>query len=227
MKKVLALTIILFICLVFYYLWDSKRVIKSDYQKTIDIIDECIKKSSSDDYDETYYIDAYSNDDDKKIITIYMSINSKENQDRILNLKGINKKYITFEQKPVDKTYKHLVIGEESNIEKNSDYISIKGKVKNTGLTLLLKNTSDHTLYYGQDYYIEILIDNKWYKIVAFDTWNSILYSLNSGEDKEIEVRWKSTYGKLEPATYRIVKPYNDSLAESFHRYLTVEFTVK
>ncbi len=223
-KNILTFAIIFFVCLIFYYMWDQNRVVKSDYAQTYDILNKCATDS-----DTIYYIQGMSADDDKKIITVYLSINSKENQDRIKNIKGVNKKYINFEQKPVDKTYKHLVIGGKSLIELDKSNIMSfkKGTIKNTGLTLVLNNKDYDFIYYGEEYSMEIMIDNEWYTIVVNQFFTDPLYSLKKDSIKEIKINWKYVYGKLEPGKYRIVKKFNTDLSESFNKYMACEFTIK
>ena len=223
-KNVLIVAIIFFICLIIYYMWDQNRVVKSDFTKTYDILNECATNS-----DTIYYIQSMSVDNAKQIITINLSINSKENQERIKNIKGVNKKYISFEQKPVDKTYNHLVIGGKSLIELDeSNIMSVKkGTIKNTGLTLVLNNKSYDMVYFGEEYSMEIMIDNEWHTIIANQLFTEPLYSLEKDSKKEIELEWKDVYGELEPGKYRIVKRFSINLLESFNRYMACEFTIK
>ena len=223
-NNIIIVAIIFFVCLIFYYMWDQNRVVKSDYAQTYDILNKCATNS-----DTIYYIQGMSADDDKKIITVFLSINSKENQDRIKNIKGVNKKYINFDKKPVDKTYKHLVIGDKSLIELDKSNIMRfkKGTIKNTGLTLVLNNKDYDFVYYGEEYSMEIMIDNEWHTIIANQFFTEPLYSIKKDSKKEIELNWKDVYGKLEPGKYRIVKRFSINLSDSFSRYMACEFTIK
>ena len=37
-------------------------------------------------------------------------------------------------------------------------------------------------------------------------TWNSVIYTIKSGEEKELYIDWSLGYGKLKSGTYRLAK---------------------
>lgn len=37
-------------------------------------------------------------------------------------------------------------------------------------------------------------------------TWNSVIYTIKTGEEKELYIDWSLGYGELKSGTYRLVK---------------------
>lgn len=96
------------------------------------------------------------------------------------------------------------------------------------GLTLIIKNDGDMTLYYSNPYHIEVYSDGyfktlNFLKDVAF---NLPLYNININESKEIQINWIYEYDKLPKGKYRLVKEFsykeNDNYI-SFNKYLEFE----
>ena len=57
------------------------------------------------------------------------------------------------------------------------------------------------------------IITNKWKREPSLFpltreplTWNAVIYSLKSGEEKELYIDWSLGYGELKSGTYRLVK---------------------
>ena len=80
---------------------------------------------------------------------------------------------------------------------------------------------------FGEEYSMEIMIDNEWHTIIANQAFTEPLYSIKKDSKKEIELNWKDVFGELEPGKYRIVKRFSINLLESFNRYIACEFTIK
>jgi hypothetical protein len=121
-----------------------------------------------------------------------------------------------------------FTIGEKSDIEIiNSDVsLSIKDEsITSTGLTFILENNSSNDITYDETYELEIKEDNSWYKINVQLDFNSPEYILKSGNFKEIEINWKSGYGKLSKGEYRFVKKIVDGTDKKI--YLVDYFTIK
>ena len=78
------------------------------------------------------------------------------------------------------------------------------------GATFLIKNTTDEEYAYGPTYTIEKYENHTWKEIDTLTgeplTWNSIVYSLKSHEEKEFIIDWSLGYGELKSGTYRLVK---------------------
>lgn len=62
-------------------------------------------------------------------------------------------------------------------------------------LALLFGNTGEYTNIFGSSYFIEIKIDDQWYKmpfIIDFNnTWNMEAYDLGNNSEKEWQVNWE------------------------------------
>lgn len=88
-------------------------------------------------------------------------------------------------------------------------------KIKNdtitsNGLTIILKNNSEYDYSYGLDYFLEKLVDGNWIEVKTITgeplTWNSVAYSLKAGEEKEIVLDFKYSYGELSTGMYKVIK---------------------
>ncbi len=93
--------------------------------------------------------------------------------------------------------------------------MSVKnGTVSSTKLTVVFENKSSSNCIYGEEFWLEKKINDKWYRVpVAIDGnygFNSIGYDLSSGGESEWKVDWEWLYGKLETGEYRIVKRIMD-----------------
>ena len=108
--------------------------------------------------------------------------------------------------------------------------LSIKeGTLTNEGATLILTNNSDKNYQYGYPYTIEIMKDGKWHYINVQLDFIMPALQLLANETKEIELNWKSGYGKLAEGTYRIIKSIDyekeEGQYETFN--VAVEFTIE
>lgn len=78
------------------------------------------------------------------------------------------------------------------------------------GATFIIKNTTDEEYSYGPPYTIEKFDNGIWKELRTLSgeplTWNSVIYSIKSGEEKEIYIDWCLGYGELKSGTYRLVK---------------------
>lgn len=111
--------------------------------------------------------------------------------------------------------------------------MSVKdGTLTPKGATIILKNNTDKAYWYEPAYNIEKKEDNKWSEIILDEplTWNSVIFILEPGEEKEISIEWSNTgYGILEKRQYRLIKKNfreKESLSENgFEIY--AEFEIK
>jgi len=110
-------------------------------------------------------------------------------------------------------------------VEMNDISFSIKeDTLTRSSVTLILKNNSDKSLYFGDPYEVEVYKDSSWRKIEADMYFTMPLYELESGEEKEITFNWEHGYGRLNRGKYRIIKDVYFEYEEKF--YIGCEFTI-
>lgn len=109
----------------------------------------------------------------------------------------------------VDDMLKH----NESTKQKivGSILLEVKEDTRTTkGATFIIRNTTKEEYAYGQTYTIEKFNNENWKELDTLTgeplPWNEVLYTLKSGEEKELYVDWSLGYGELESGTYRLVK---------------------
>lgn len=78
------------------------------------------------------------------------------------------------------------------------------------GAAFIIKNTTNEEYSYGPTYTIEKLENKSWKELETLTgellTWNSVIYTIKSGEEKEIYIDWSLGYGELKSGSYRLVK---------------------
>lgn len=131
-----------------------------------------------------------------------------------------------------DERLKHNESTEHKNI--GSVLLEVKEDTRTSkGATFIIRNTTDEEYGYGPVYTIERFENQTWKEIDTLNgeplTWNSIVYSLKAGEEKEIIIDWSLGYGELKSGTYRLVKndlrKSNSSESRTYTVY--VEFDIK
>lgn len=120
-------------------------------------------------------------------------------------------------------------IGNKSDVQisQNDVSLSVKnGTLKNTSVTLVLKNDSNKLLHYDEVYEIEIKQNNEWHKINAELYFNAPLWEVEQNKSEELELKWEHGYGKLAKGDYRIVKEvyFENESEQKF--YISAEFTI-
>ena len=121
-------------------------------------------------------------------------------------------------------------VGDKSDVQISDNGVSLSikdGTLKNTGGTLVLKNSIDSTLFYDDVYEMEIRQDNEWHKINIEANFNGPLWELKENSQEDIELNWEHIYGKLVPGEYRIVKEVYFENEEDQKFYIAVEFEIK
>lgn len=120
-------------------------------------------------------------------------------------------------------------VGSKSDVQimQSDILLSVKeGTLKNTGVTLILKNDSNKLLRYDEVYKIEIKQNNEWHKINAELNFNEPLWGVEQNKSQELELKWEYGYGKLAKGEYRIIKEvYFENEAEQKF-YISAEFTI-
>ena len=115
------------------------------------------------------------------------------------------------------------IISTDKNVE-----LSIKeDSLTSRGVTLILTNNTNKLLHYDEEYVIEIKDNDDWYVIDNDFFVNNPLWDVEKNSKKEIELNWKSSYGKLKKGKYRIIKKvFFEDESESYF-YISVEFSIK
>ena len=108
-----------------------------------------------------------------------------------------------------DEIIKHTGNTEQKNV--GSVLMEVKEDTRTSkGATFIIKNTTDEEYAYGPTYTIEKFENQVWTEIDTLTgeplTWNSIVYSLKTHEEKEFIIDWSLGYGVLKSGTYRLVK---------------------
>ena len=96
------------------------------------------------------------------------------------------------------------------------------------GATFIIKNNTDKSYYYGENYTLERKESNKWTTLKLKDdiAWIDIIYNLEEKEETEIKVTWSDIYGILSKGKYRVVKNLNE-VKESNTKKIYAEFEIK
>lgn len=106
-----------------------------------------------------------------------------------------------------------IVKPNENKEQKNAGSVLMEVKEdtrSSKGATFIIKNATDEEYAYGPTYTIERFENQAWKEIDTLTgeplTWNSIVYSIKSHEEKEFIIDWSLGYGELKSGTYRLVK---------------------
>lgn len=121
-------------------------------------------------------------------------------------------------------------VGNKSDIQISQSDISLSvkdGILKNTGVTLILKNDSNKLLRYDEVYKIEIKQNNEWHKINVELYFNEPLWEVEQNKSQELELKWEDSYGRLAKGEYRIIKEvyFENESEQKF--YISAEFTIE
>ena len=120
--------------------------------------------------------------------------------------------------------------------QKNAGNITLEVKEytrTSKGAAFIIKNTTDEEYSYGPQYTIEKNENRTWKEIETLTgeplTWNSVIYTIKSKEEKELYIDWSLEYGKLKSGTYRLVKhDFRKSFTQESRTYTVyAEFDIK
>jgi hypothetical protein len=107
-----------------------------------------------------------------------------------------------------------------------------KETLSDKGLTVIFQNKSDKLCTYGEHFWLEKKINDKWYQVPVSIKDNyaftDIGYSVASGQESEWKVNWNWLYGSLDAGEYRIIKNALDfrKTGDYSTYFLTAEFTI-
>ena len=118
-----------------------------------------------------------------------------------------------------------LVTGCGNEEEFKDVTISIKdGTLTESGATFILKNHTDKTYTFGEDYKLEQKDASSWKSLPCDDCWvNLSARLLEANQETELNYNWESTFGKLEKGTYRLVKTVHTTDEEND---ISIEFNI-
>ena len=118
----------------------------------------------------------------------------------------------------------------QNTIQKEDISLLLKeGTLTSKNATFILKNNSNKTYTYGEDYEIEIKNNNEWCKIEldAPLVWNEILYMLKANTTNELNINFTIGYGELSSGKkYRFVKKVREEYKTN-DIFLYAEFEIK
>ena len=118
------------------------------------------------------------------------------------------------------------LIGDVSNVrifDNDIEFNLVKNSLTRTSVSIIMKNNSDKTLYYGTPYEIEVFHDGVWKKMNIEMFFTMPLIELDSGKEIKLDFDWKYTHGKLK-GKYRIIKSVYFEGEDEF--YVACEFEV-
>lgn len=90
-----------------------------------------------------------------------------------------------------------------------------------SGAEFTLKSAENIT--YGEQFFLEIQINGKWYTIEEELDWFLTKHILKSGEEVLLEIDWTNYYGELPSGRYRLLKPI-ENIEKSY--VISCEFEV-
>jgi len=105
--------------------------------------------------------------------------------------------------------------------------------ISSTGILFSLENRTDQDFYYGAQWDMAFSANGRWIPVQHLPgqgggAWNSILYSLQSGEIEQFEVNWEWRFGELPPGDYAYIFDgyFGEYSPDHEVVYVTVEFTI-
>lgn len=107
-----------------------------------------------------------------------------------------------------------------------------RDSVSANGALITLLNETDKDIQYGEQYYLQVYKDGKWFDvpyIIEDFGFHDIAYLLGKDNPRNLIVDWKWLYGSLEPGEYRIIKDITDfrDTGEYDVYTLAAEFTIE
>lgn len=100
------------------------------------------------------------------------------------------------------------------------------------GLTVVFANESDEELLYGDEYFLEVKIANKWYEVTIQQDdygFDAIGYGLQADDKAEMKIDWRWIYGELVAGEYHLIKSITESkgMGNSDEYFLAAPFTIE
>lgn len=103
----------------------------------------------------------------------------------------------------------------------DKDSVSLEGvsmtvkeeSVTSKGATIILSNTTNKNIEYGESYSLQRFEDGKWNNVpYIIENWafNDVAYTLEKDTPREFTIEWSWLYGSLEAGKYQIIKGVMD-----------------
>jgi len=105
--------------------------------------------------------------------------------------------------------------------------------ISSTSIKFSLENRTDLDFFYGAQWDMAYNVDGRWMPVQHLPgqgggVWNSLLYSLQSGDSEQFEVDWEWRFGELPPGRYVYIFDgyFGEYSPDHEIVYVTVEFTI-
>lgn len=124
-------------------------------------------------------------------------------------------------------SYPWDIVPSERAIPENEGAVTLRitdDSLTAQGAQAVLHNGGDSAIELGEEYFIEIQVEDTWYEIDAVTDWTLTLFTLESGQELELTLDWSSYYGELPPGTYRLAKEC-EAAGEKFWAVCPFEMT--
>ena len=104
--------------------------------------------------------------------------------------------------------------------------------VSESGLTVIIRNSTQNEYTFGSIYWVEKKINDKWYQvpyILENTAWSAEGYRVIENNSIEMEVNWEWINGKLSAGNYRIIKDciYLRAPGDYDKYYVSAEFIIE
>lgn len=132
---------------------------------------------------------------------------------------------------PDGKSYPWKLKENTWEIYDNGDVVLIidQESLSTTNCSYTFYNKSKEAVHCGEDYSIQIKIDDVWYVIDKNWDFTAEQFEILPGEEDELTKDWKNWYGELPNGTYRLVHGFffETEEMENEKQYVAMEFEIK
>ena len=124
-------------------------------------------------------------------------------------------------------------LGNVSSMKVLDEYADVEieivdGTLTPSGVTVFVKGNEEGDILYGEEFYVEKLVNEKWYEVApkedGLEKWYYLIgYDLNT----EHTYDWEWYYGVLSKGTYRLILGFSGpGTGENNGFYLDVKFVI-
>ena len=127
--------------------------------------------------------------------------------------------------------------GEETRHDTVNDVAGLSLEIKantvsESGLTVIIRNSTQNEYTFGSIYWVEKKINDKWYQvpdILENTAWSAVGYPVVGSSFIEMEINWEWINGKLSAGNYRVIKDcsYSRSPGDYDKYYVSAEFIIE